>query len=49
MKQKKEKKLRLSKETIQDFENVLERDDQKWVKGGSQNEYVGITQVPVFC
>jgi hypothetical protein len=47
MKQKKEKKLRLSKETIQELENVLDRDDQKWVKGGSQ--YVGITQVPVFC
>jgi hypothetical protein len=47
MKQKKEKKLRLSKETIQDLATVLERDDQKWVKGGSQ--YVGMTQIPVFC
>jgi hypothetical protein len=47
MKQKKEKKLRLSKETIQDLENVLDKDDQKWVKGGSQ--YMGPTQVPIFC
>ena len=44
MKQKKEKKLCLSKETLQDLSIVLERDEQKWVKGG-----VGITQVPVFC
>jgi len=49
MKQKKEKKLRLSKETIQDLENVLDKDDQKRVKGGSQSEYVGITQVPIYC
>jgi hypothetical protein len=49
MKQKKEKKLGLGKETIQDLDTVLDRDDQKWVKGGSQNEYVGTTQVPVFC
>jgi hypothetical protein len=49
MKQKKEKKLGLGKETIQDLDTVLDRDDQKWVKGGSQNDYVGTTQVPVFC
>jgi hypothetical protein len=47
MKQKKEKKLRLSKETILDLDNVLERDDQKWVKGGSQE--MGPTLVPIYC
>ena len=49
MKQKKEKKLRLSKETIRDLANILDRDDQKWVKGGSPNMFVGITQVPIYC
>jgi len=47
MKQKKEKKLGLNKETIQDFATVLDKDDQKWVKGGSQG--FGPTQVPIFC
>jgi len=47
MKQKKEKKLGLNKETIQDFDTVLGKDDQKWIKGGSQ--LVGPTQVPIFC
>ena len=47
MKQKKEKKLSLSKETIQDLENVLDKDDQKWVKGGSMG--FGPTQVPIYC
>ncbi len=49
MKQKKEKTLGLGKETIQNLENVLDRDDQKWVKGGFQIEYMGITQVPIYC
>jgi hypothetical protein len=47
MKQKKEKKLGLGKETIQDLSIVLERDEQKWVKGGSQG--FGPTQVPIYC
>ena len=47
MKQKKEKKLRLSKETVQDLDTVLDRDDQKWVKGGSQD--MGPTLVPIYC
>lgn len=47
MKQKKEKKLGLYKETIRDFVTVLDKDDQKGVKGGSQN--YGPTQVPIFC
>lgn len=49
MRQKKEKKLRLCKETIQDLDTVLDRDDQKRINGGSENQYVGTTQVPVFC
>ena len=44
MKQKKEKKLCLSKETLQDLSIVLERDEQKWVKGG-----FGPTLVPIYC
>ena len=47
MKQKKEKKLDLNKETIQDLATVLDKDDQKWVKGGSY--LLGPTQVPIFC
>lgn len=49
MKQKKEKKLRLGKQTIQDLNTVLDRDDQKRVKGGSFNCQAGTTQVPIFC
>ncbi|MGD2084975.1 MAG: hypothetical protein PVH61_02205 [Candidatus Aminicenantes bacterium] len=47
MKQKKEKKLGLGKETVQDLDTVLGRDDQKWVKGGSME--MGPTQVPIYC
>lgn len=51
MKEKKEKKLRLRKETVQDLDTVLDRDEQKRVKGGtstgtSQN---GTTEVPIYC
>jgi hypothetical protein len=49
MKPKEEKKLRLGKETIQDLDTVLDRDDQKWVRGGSKSEQEGTTEVPVFC
>ena len=44
MKQKKEKKLRLDKMTIQNLETVLNPDDQKRVKGGE-----AATAVPIYC
>jgi hypothetical protein len=49
MKQKKEKKLRLDKETIQNLDIVLDKDDQERVKGGTNNGYPGTTDVPVHC
>jgi hypothetical protein len=49
MKQQKEKKLRLTKETIQDLDSVLDRDNQKKVKGGSQTDQTMNTQIRVFC
>ncbi|NIM11787.1 MAG: hypothetical protein GTO45_06680 [Candidatus Aminicenantes bacterium] len=49
MKPKEEKKLTLGKETIQDLDTVLDRDDQKRVKGGSKIEGLGTTEVPIFC
>ena len=49
MKQEKENKLRLGKETVQDLNTTLDRDEQKWVKGGSLNGNEGTTQVPVYC
>ncbi|UCH96067.1 MAG: hypothetical protein JSV88_04235 [Candidatus Aminicenantes bacterium] len=49
MKQKKEKKLRLGKETIQDLDIVLDRDEQKRVKGGTANNPGYTTIVPVYC
>ena len=49
MKQKKEKRLRLDKQTIQNLDTVLDRDDQKRVKGGTNTVEPGTTQVPVFC
>ena len=52
MKQEKEKKLRLGKETIQDLDTaVLDRDEQKRVNGGtgSGQRNGGTTEVPVFC
>jgi hypothetical protein len=45
MKQKKEKKLRLDKMTIQNLETVLNPDDQKRVKGGEPE----CTAVPIYC
>jgi hypothetical protein len=48
MKQKKEKKLRLGKETIQDLNTVLDRDEQKRVQGGTAGQQ-GTTEVPVYC
>jgi len=49
MKQKKEKKLRLSKETIQNLDIVLDRDEQKRVKGGTAYANPGTTDVPYHC
>lgn len=49
MKPKKERKLRLVKTTIQDLNIILDRDDQKMVKGGSKTNQGGTTEVPVFC
>ncbi len=45
MKQKKEKKLRLGKMTIQNLDIVLDQDDLERVKGGLP----GTTQVPIYC
>lgn len=49
MKTKKEKKLRLGKETIQDLDTVLDMDDQKRVKGGTSTSGQGTTEVPIYC
>lgn len=48
MKEKKEKKLRLGKVTIQNLDSVLDRVEQKEVKGGS-GIAVGTTEIPVLC
>jgi hypothetical protein len=52
MKRKEEKRLRLGKLTIQDLDTghtVLDTDEQKRIKGGSDNAQQGTTQVPIFC
>ena len=49
MKEKKEKKLGLGKETIQDLDTILDRDEQKRARGGSKSDHLGTTEVPVFC
>ncbi len=49
MKQKKEKELRLGKETIQNLNIVLDRDEQKRVKGGTADNPGYATIVPVYC
>ena len=51
MKQKKEKKLRLGKETIQDLNTVLDRDEKKRLKGGTGTgtSQQGTTEVPIYC
>jgi hypothetical protein len=48
MKQKKEKKLRLGKETIQDLNTILNRDEQKRIKGGTSAQQ-GTTEIPIYC
>ncbi|NIM10421.1 MAG: hypothetical protein GTO45_00390 [Candidatus Aminicenantes bacterium] len=47
MKQKKEKKLHLSKITIQNLDYNLDRDEQKKIRGGSKPS--GTTEIIVFC
>jgi hypothetical protein len=49
MKEKKEKKLRLDKITVQDFGSVLDGDQQKEIKGGSDANLFGLTNIPVVC
>jgi len=49
MKPTTEKKLRLGKRTILDFNTVLEREVQKMVKGGTSSGVKGTTDVPVYC
>ena len=44
MKLKKDKKLRLDKITIRDLDSILERDEQKAVRGG-----LGTTDLAAFC
>jgi hypothetical protein len=49
MKEKKEKRLGLNKKTIQNLYTILERDDQRKVKGGSGQQQPGTTEVPFHC
>jgi hypothetical protein len=49
MKQKKEKKLRLVKTTLNDLAPTLDRDEQIRIKGGFDKEFVGVTILPVYC
>lgn len=49
MKQKKEKKLRLGKATLNDLAPTLDRDEQIRIKGGFNKDLVGITILPVYC
>lgn len=49
MKEKKEKKLRLGKMTIQNLDSILDRDEQKVIKGGSENNPPGTTDLAIFC
>jgi hypothetical protein len=50
VKQKKEKKLHLGKETIASLVSILDRDDQKRVKGGGfKKTRKGTTQIPIYC
>lgn len=49
MKEKKEKKLRLERISIQDLNMVLDSDQKNAVKGGSINNMYGLTNIPVVC
>jgi len=49
MKEKDEKKLRLSKVTVQDLNVTLEQDEQKQINGGSICSDAGTTEMVIFC
>jgi hypothetical protein len=49
MKPKKVKRIRLGKETIRNLDKVLDREEQKRVKGGTDVNPPGLTQVPIYC
>lgn len=44
-----EKKLQLKKITIQDLDTVLDKDEQKMAKGGTDVVPMSFTIHPVFC
>ena len=44
-----EKKLQLKKITIQDLEAVLDKDEQKMAKGGTDVVAMSFTIHPIFC
>ena len=47
--EKKEKKLRLGKVTVQHLNAALDRDEQKTIKGGTDINSALTTIVPIFC
>lgn len=49
MKKNSGKKLTLGKVTIQDFQESLERDEQKAVRGGTDVKPAGTTDLAVYC
>jgi len=46
---KKENKLQLKKSTVQNLNTVLDRDEQKKIKGGTNAATYGTTDVPIYC
>jgi hypothetical protein len=44
-----QKKLFLNKITVWNFDSVLDRDEQKKVKGGSDDLTRGTTNKPIYC
>lgn len=46
---RKEKKLQLKKITVQNLNTVLDRSEQKTVKGGTNVRPFGTTDVPIYC
>ena len=44
-----QKKLFLNKITVWNFDSVLDRDEQKKVKGGSDDLSRGTTNKPIYC
>lgn len=45
----KEKKLQLKKITIQNLNALLDREEQKAIKGGTDVVPFGTTDVPIYC